>query len=79
MKKIYSLIIVAVAALTFACCGNANKKAAAETEATETVETVVEDCDSTKCCGECCEGDSTAAANTEAAEVVEQAAEVVAE
>lgn len=74
MKKIYSLIIVAVAALTFACCGNANKKAAAETEATETtVETVVEECDSTKCCGECCEGDSTAAAETEAAEVVEEA------
>lgn len=74
MKKIYSLIIVAVAALTFACCGNNNKKAAAETEAPEaTVETVVDECcDSTKCCGECSEGDSTVAAETEAAAVVEE-------
>lgn len=73
MKKFYSFIIVAVAAMTFVCCGNSNKKAA-DTETVE-VETVVEECCDSTCCGECCKGEGeeaccegeTAAENTEAA------------
>lgn len=77
MKKIVSLMVVAVAALSFVCCGgNANKPA--EVVAEEAVEAVDECCEKAEeCCGEC--ADSLAAAAEEVAEGVAEAAENVAE
>lgn len=69
MKKVYSLIVVLAAAAMVSCAGNANKNAAVETEATETVTEVVAEpaaaCDSTKCCCEEC--DSTKCEKAEGA------------
>ena len=36
MKKIFTFVVVLMAAAMVSCCGNANSKAAAEGEATET-------------------------------------------
>lgn len=65
MKKIFSFVVVLCAVALVSCAGNANKNAAAEAEATETVATEVvaepaaECCDSTKTCCEACDSTKT--------------------
>ena len=56
MKKIFSFVIVLAAVAMVGCCGNANKKAAAEAAATEAAATETSACEA---CTEKC--DSTAA------------------
>ncbi len=62
MKKIFSFVVVLAAVAMVSCCGNSNKNAAAEAEATEAAascEGCTEKCDSTAACAQ---ADTTAVA-----------------
>lgn len=59
MKKLSALFVVAIAAMTISCAGNANKPAAVEAEATEVVAVEADTCCKASCDAAC---DTTAVA-----------------
>lgn len=62
MKKLSALFVVAIAAMTLSCAGNANKPAAVEAEATEVVAVEADTCCKASCDAACEACDTTAVA-----------------